>query len=611
MKIFKKVFAVLAVTALCASTALPLAACGDKELGRNVKMNLSDYAKDLSEYTQSAEYSKPKVASVTRALSYGNAQTISSGNDDIILVTDLHSQGYSSQYNAFSLQYGKYVAVGIAGSPEYFTVSGLPVQLMQVRYEKAYDYETSIIAFDGTVLLAGAVYSDYDVECLDAYVGKSDKTCKVLHIVAEKATSKVTTVENYFKVEKDDDGKYVFTPIDEKTVSLTNPSYTVGTQFDENFTKIYQNDEYPVTGDVADVGYIRYGNTYKFYKDGAEKGGVTLKNSLLNKFVGDFFYYDEVTPVESGAKTGYNLVISSGMYELKFKYNLYRYNVLNNVNEKLSFGVYVDDLQPVYNYKTKCFDAALMSGIKMTNGVAYMISAGSASMGDAFSYFTDDKLNVGFDVTSIYESTSNYIYKISDNRYLAGEYVVNENFKIVGSYYNTATPIYGNEGFVSFTVGEYLGFKDFTGKIIIEPKYRPYDESEGITFVGGYAYCYERQEDGTDLLVFLKSDGTSELVTERTGVNGISSLQSLKIYPSRGIYIKGEPLSSSSMSSWKYRIYNFDGEELEFFYAERGKYEFVGNYFKTSGTTIAYYTLNESPAEDKEDKVEDKAEEKE
>ncbi len=122
--------------------------------------------------------------------------------------------------------------------------------------------------------------------------------------------------------------------------------------------------------------------------------------------------------------------------------------------------------------------------------------------------------------------------------------------------------LYVNEKLMSFNNNNKTGFTDYSGNIVIEPKYSSALMISGnsyIIFFGRVAYIMERQVDGVSKKAFLKTDGTVKYVEDLVKTSDKNEIKNISV--EYGFYI----VETETLSSHKMTYYAFDGTLLKEF----------------------------------------------
>lgn len=490
----KKILAVTVGATLALSTALALTACGNdaptgpSDLG-TAALELDNYVTQLDEYEASMLYNSRTTAKITQISETG--ETLLSGADYqnykyFLKSSDLmvfqKGEGNDATYRIYSVNSGKVLESGLKASEianiSTQDMSGISVYGITTGDET--DAQSSIIASDGTVLLAKGKYSGMDISSGSYYVGNDTERSTVYTITADKVVSATETQEivKYFRLNVDEKtGVKTYSEVQESSLNLQPAGeYEVGS-YDKNYRKIYEStEEKPVEGDIADYECYNAFNTVKFYKNGEQTGEVNYEYGSPLAFVGNYLYYYTEVSVSPDATSGYNYVEYTSSNVQKYEYHLYRYDIVANSTTELNYNVKIEAMLVQYNYATKSYDAALVRGLKMTNGV--FVSSDEYS-----TYLTDADLKVAYDLTN---KAGMPTYKLSDGKYLvysSSKYVVaDKDLEYVTDYSYNNVKSYAADNITVFQANGKYGLKDFDGKIVVSPVY----DSIG-NFYDGYA----------------------------------------------------------------------------------------------------------------------------
>ncbi|MBD5632374.1 MAG: hypothetical protein HDP34_04015 [Clostridia bacterium] len=493
----KKLAVALAVSTIITVSALPFAACANSgKFGSfgTTTINLADYAVEhnLTQNSVDGYITAKSVLSADR----GNVVIDNSG---LLVVKDS-----SDRYKVYNIAEEKSVLSALAVQPEFVTLDGvLPV--IKCASSKTSD-EVAYYTYDGAQILEYGDYSSITCSIKDYYV-KGENAKSTVYIVSAQKSYVIQYV--YLRAVTDKETQTVtYKKVNENDISLSAPAHLVGGDLSGLYHDFYSYDaEKPVEGEITEYQYGILGNNVSFYHNGEKSGEINMLNSKELALMGNYFYYYTLLPVSSLAKKGYNYVVLqdgfSSTVEFKYKYQLYRYDITKNKTKKINLDAVILKIVDLYNYTAKSYDAGVVYGYQMIDGVAY-------SDADEFCYLTDKNLKAVFDCTLLGISNMT-IYNLGNDKFLVGKYIVDANFNVLNKNV-AASAFYYNEKLFSFISNGYYGFMDLNGQVVVEPKY--YAPNGSIKFYGGAAYVYEKQIDGTDKEVFLYADGTTKPVPQ-------------------------------------------------------------------------------------------------
>ncbi len=580
----KKVVAAVIGTALVGTMAFGLTACKDSDksshgsLGTTNELNIADYATDYADSYYANETSKDGYTAV-KMLIESNSNNY--GDNQMVVPKD-------GRYAVYDLRSEKYILSDLLDRPQSDYIGGLNVWKVTSSTDKATYY-----AEDGTEILANGNYRYLSASSMGTvYVGNDTEASRVYKITGTEVVNPETykAVEKYVKCvvdEKTNIAKY--STIDRKDIKIYDGEEAAGTVHNGAYSVYDDNEDYPVEGDAADYKYIQVGNKLTFYKGSDKKGTVDIKNGELLAFVGNYLYYYEQIPVtEDGAY--YNVRTVSHFYsgsngvttlDMKFDYSLYKYDFVNDSTTEVKTDVVVTRMTAIYNYTSKSYDAAVIGGVRMTDGVAATVnySAGYNYV-DEVTYFTDSNLKVGYDMTGIFSGAPSF-YKIADDRYLIGSsYIVDGNFNVI---MRGVTGVYKDAGLVGFTSSKNnkLGFADYDGKVVLSPEYNNY---------------YDNMECG-GVIKATNAYGETVLLTKSGVTVNISDItkdtsKNVNIYS--GYYQVTTTTVSGTKETYKVEVYAFSGKLLKSF--NHNRVSFYGDYIVEHSedaydTIYKYYKL--------------------
>lgn len=496
----KKIVAIVMGTALVGTVAVGMSACS----GGNKKpdslttgtLNIADYA---AEYE--SQYSVKGLTSVETVYSLKGSDVVDYLDSGYLVVKD--GTDKVAVMNPYT---GKKVLSGLSSDCEIENYeTGYDVDVIWVTYTDAQENETvEIYTYDGTKILAKDAYdeSSLDVAVGNYYVGNDTKMSNVFHVTIDKqpvGDADPVEVEVYVKVTVDDKTQEVtYSVVNKSDLKVYAPEYGAGSDLSGIYTDLSSaGEDKPVENALKDYKMSTINeNKVTFIKNGTETGSVDLTNGEQLGIMGTSLYYTVGVPVSPDETKGYNFAAIGS----KVDYSLYKYDIVENTTTELEYDIIVTGMSPVYNYATKSCDAAIISGMKISDdGVAYGA--------DAFTYVINSNFELCYDVTGLLSSHSEpEIYNIGSDKYLVGSYsggvVVDKDFNVQSKLSNAT--VYNNAGLVlvrDYYSGKY-GFKDYSGKVVIAPEYSGVYGS--IKFYGDAAYVQDA--DGEEVL--LKKDGT-------------------------------------------------------------------------------------------------------
>lgn len=526
MKI-KKIITAASCAALIAAAALPLTACGSGSLKTGESLNINDYVEQyrpngvlFDTYERDAVSVKPVPRS-----SFTYESTSSVSNNIAVIASSTGSSG--TAYYAYNTICGAEILNNVDNlsmSPMSMAYSydsdgdgyndGSISVLITTYNEKVGGEQTTkfdVYAWDGTVVAEGLE----DINDLDISVSQNKIKTAVLadhfyEVFTVRYTKGDAEVVNYFVADDSAYGMVYFTKHDKDDIVFVDPLVDVGSDLfsavqplnrviaalngDSSFKEIQ--------GDLAAYSVGASGNDMVFYKDGEEAGRVNLDcvSERQVAFAGNYMYYVKRTAVPKTDKNA-NLIINEYASELRYNYELHRYDIVKKKDKKLSYNIAIDRLKSVYNNNTKTYDALVVSGAKLKNKVY--------QSANEFTYVTDAELKVNYDVTQVgsfdmakVSSTGkgNYIVE-NNNRYT----VLDGNFKVISEFTNSH--YYKEMNLFSFVKDGRTGFAKPDGTVAIEPIYTNAVSGQFMTFYNGYTVANNQV---TGKKVFLKSDGTEK-----------------------------------------------------------------------------------------------------
>lgn len=554
----QRIFAAIAVTALTASVAVGLTACGGaKKLGKTT-LNISDYIAEEN----TAGYYETKTPELKTLITVKADEVVSESNGLIVL-----NKGDDEEpsYTVYSIEYEKNIVTGAKAVPQISSTGG--VGWYTISYANDDDtYTYKYITLDGKEILTVNDYvarSDYSFE----YYYEIDRNTGYFYVDGEEERSQVITftVDRY---EREDEYDYFGTKTDTKTyyfrsvtddktgkvsyevlnasqLSLYGSEYEVGATYNGATRYVYDDSDYPVEGAMKDYKISYFGDTYTFYNGATETGSIEIKNGGVLTALDSYLYYYELQVVDHDSKD-YNYYESDE--DTKYEYSLYRYDILKDKTKKINCNVAVFNMKAMYNYSAKSFDAAVLSGCEMVDGLA---TYGMNSV----SYVVDKNLKIAFDLHGVRVDVDD-IVELGDGLYYSDGYIFDGKLNVINACGNGG--LHSDEKLIRFSTNGRYGFTDYEGKIVIEPKYL--SAGSGISFYGGAAYVYEVQPDGSRKEALLKPDGTVTYVEDlekttskdttkifaqmdgcygiSTVVGGASASRTIELYTNAGTLLK-------------------------------------------------------------------------
>lgn len=423
--------------------------------------------------------------------------------------------GGTTKYDVYSWKTGEKIKSDLTYMPttQTFNYSTGDRVLCTRDTDGSSSYAYSYYFEDGTTVLQHVMESSIVYSVKQRYVEGAKELKTVYEFTGTDKND--NEVKAYFLYEKKDDA-YVYTSVSENKLSFFDTDYKAGNVPQlPNF--VPEDDDYPVESDIANYTYTAIGSEMAFYKDGKQVGSIDLRGKKMIGFVDHYIYYYDVKPVAASATEGFNYC---GANDEKAMLTLCRYDIYKNKTVDYKFDIYVEGIMPVYNKETKAYDGALLGGFELVDGVYYENS--NSDMNNyrrAVIQFVDSELNIAKDLSSL-ATTS--VYKLTDDRYLsyssAGEsYLLDGNFNVInlpGRYH----VFYPEQRLVKFTYNSCIGFVDFDGKVVIEPKYTE-ASSGSTTFIQD---CILLINEETNETVCVNSKGVENALPESDGDKSVS-----------------------------------------------------------------------------------------
>lgn len=240
--------------------------------------------------------------------------------------------------------------------------------------------------------------------------------------------------------------------------------YKAGTQLGLTKQKIITSADYP-SHNYEGIEYTVEGGltkTYTYYKNGGKLSSIGVTQGDIIGYAGDYVYYIEAELVSVDATDGYNLEVNTGSTVIKTNARLYRYDFIHGKDLKeVSMGDYVVlDAQMLYNYSTGKFDALVAQACKKVNGVAVASSNYSLIV-------INEKGEVAADLsgTNLGNLSSFNVYKLNENRYLTGSYILDGKCNTIAQSPYSVT-VWAEKSLLRCSNNMFL---DYDGKVVIEP----------------------------------------------------------------------------------------------------------------------------------------------
>ena len=560
-----KIVAAIVLAAAVGTTAF-VAACGNDDKGGHTKQgkefNLADYAHALdSAYAEDhlTDYSANNVREGYSKATKKNYKYMSYLSGNFLDVTV--ESGSSLSHTFYDLKNDKELFSGYysINSDNYYGGYYNVYYYILVK-EKNDGYEYSYVGPDGKLLtsykFAREYYSHYPDDLYwsvrNSYTDENNNRVEI-YSISYYDTTKNEGVVKYFSYSKEDN-KMVWKEVSEDAINAPekDSEYSAGTQLGLIKEELADSDYYP--GSNWDgIEYTVEGNlaeTYTYYKKGTKISSLSLGvNAEVICYVGNYVYYSETVPVSADATDGYNYEMIVNNVTTKGNYTLYRYDFINGAKaaeEVKTDYIVVSEATQLYNYASKSFDKVAVSAIKKENGIAIVNALSSY-----YSLILDDDFNLSADVSGKSVSSAK-VYKLKDNRYLAGSSIVDGDLNIVAQLPGSATVWAEKNLIVTYVSGAGTMLVDYDGKVVIEPS------SGSLTFYGDVAYnsntgkLYSKSNpSGIELDKVVTVDATKGETVEWG--NGVLVKTAYKEITSSDSYVSG---------TYTYTIYDLTGKSL-------------------------------------------------
>lgn len=484
----KKIVALLMCIVIVISAIAALAACKENEneittLG-TTSLNIDNYIWDYDDDDVSVTNANKikETISIEKMFDCTDEDQVSIQGSFIIIKKYPSTGGTGYKYDVYSTVSNEMFLKDISDTPT--VVSSYYCYVLRTQRGSYDSYFYDYYLPDGQQILSNMTTST--VNCTkDNYYINNSKTAESVYVFS--ATDGYgAEAKEYFTFETKNNVT-TYTRLSKSDLSVFSSEYEVG-QFPELPLFIQGTDKYPVESDIADYRCNSVGNVMSFYKDGNIVGSLNCSGKKIVGFSDHYLYFYEVKPMASNVESGYNYC---GANDTKALYIFCSYDIFTNEITTYNYDIYFSSILPAYNQSTKAFDGAIVTGYKMTDGVYYENEQSTAyQYQHQVIYFTDAQLNVAQDLSDIGDTN---VYRLTENRYLVNgtsisgdtvDYLVDKDFKPI--YIPGSSHVYFPEHkLVQFYQGGYIGFVDFDGRIVIEPKYTTVNYGEAV-FYGDY-----------------------------------------------------------------------------------------------------------------------------
>ena len=328
---------------------------------------------------------------------------------------------------------------------------------------------------ENTTLTVSQVRADYE-GVNDIYYFKVSYKYVPVTSGTSTTTPKPVEGERYFSYSEDSKGNITINEVGE--TEANDSDYKAGKQIGVEKIK-FDTDELTTTWDGFKFSVERGGtgfSTYTFYKDNEVTGSVVVEGDPF--FVGNYLYYTSVVSVSSEAKDGYNYEYTEGDVTIKENHTLYRYNFVKGAKgvEEVKTDYIVTSVRgTMYNYSTQAIDRVVVKANKKIDGVVV-----DGENTKEYVLIMDDNFKVSMDISGK-DLTTTKIFKLKEDRYLVGDYIIDGNFNTVSQLPYGATVWADKELILTYANGYGYLFVDFDGKVVVEP-------SSAMAVYGGAAY---------------------------------------------------------------------------------------------------------------------------
>lgn len=302
----------------------------------------------------------------------------------------------------------------------------------------------------------------------------------------------------------------------EEEIEQTQSGYELGDTLGLTKIPLADKTEYPGYT-YSDYSYTREGSSYTaqkftFYRENEELDSVTVYNGSELGVLGHYFYYYKIDAVSSDATTGYNVeIVGSSGSSMKANFTLCRYDFVNGdfdeVDTDYVLGVN-GSYTRLYSNTSQDFDMALAQVYKKTDGVAVI-----SEVARSYLLIFDAEMDVSFNLTSKSSSGSTRsleFYRLSDNRFLMGSSIIDENMNVLVQFPSSSVSVWKEQNLVMFYDSNMSTYylADFDGKIVVKDI-----STSGSSPIAFGANLLAYNKDG-DRAVFSKSNPTGKLLSD-------------------------------------------------------------------------------------------------
>lgn len=494
MKKTKIVASIVLAAALGTAT---LAACGGGGSGKKIENNFdftnyahpldSAYAEKTLSFCENNNNSYFGAYTSVNRMNYKSLTKLSASStwaDNYGIATVEDSEGNQTK-TLVNVKTNTEVLSGYTGIQENSSNGTITFGLTKKNAETG-EHEYYLAGPDGKLLFTAPQKSssDYTFELVKSVRNENDfftNFYKVTYVSEYATEGENKEAELFFKQAPTEDG-YTWGASTEKEAEDAKDynAYGAGTVYAERESVLdlmgYSDEMFPKSQLVGyEYSMVQSGSAMglTLFKDGEKKASLEINGGYPLTVIGNYFYYYEMNPIDSDAKSGYNLetVISSAV--LKFDYHLYRYDFINAAEKpeevKTDFvSVSMDTPNSLYNYNDDNFDRAFLAVYEKIGGVAIVGSNGIRQL------VLDENFKPVADLSG--KAYTANTYRLNDNSFLvtgrSQNYIIDKDYTVLSEFSGSNIAIWKAENLIRIPTdsGMYSAamFVDFDGKVAIE-----------------------------------------------------------------------------------------------------------------------------------------------
>lgn len=353
------------------------------------------------------------------------------------------------------------------------------------------------------------------------------------------------TVEKYFSYSFDKEGEIVWNVVTEDDLEKpVNSDYKAGSQLGLKKVKLGNSEIFPSSWDGITWTVEGYASkTYTFYKGDTKTSSFSIENGEMIGMVGNYVYFSEVVPVSAEATEGYNHEYTDNGATIKENWTLYRFDFVRGEKPqevKTDYVASAEDASSLYNYSAKEFDRLFVTATKKVNGVAV-----ESDSSKEYRLVVDEDFNISADL-SAKSVSSTRVYKLKDNRYLAGSNIVDGDFNVVATLPGSYVTVWAEQGLLVCSNNMLV---DFDGKVAVEPS------NGSLSFYGDAAYNSYAHK------IYSKKNPSGIKIDKLIAVN---EDKGETVEYDNGVLVKKTPVANTDtgLTTYTYTVYDLNGKQL-------------------------------------------------